>query len=50
MIPALVAMLSAGGLVLAGALLRPVRSARMLAAEPDEHEDVRFGLDSAGLV
>ncbi len=48
MIPALVAFLSAGGLVVAGALLRPLRLARDVVVQDDD--DVEYGFDTTGLV
>lgn len=50
MIPALVAFLSAGGLLLAGALLRPLELARDVVVQADEAPEVSFGLDCVGLV
>ncbi len=50
MIPALVAFLSAGGLLVAGALLRPLRLARDVPVQTDEADEVRFGFDPTGLV
>lgn len=49
MIPALVAVLSAGGLGLAWALLRVPLRARDVPVEAEERDDVRFGFDHAGL-
>ncbi len=48
MIPALVAFVSAGGLVLAGALLRPLKLARDVVVRADD--DCEYGFDSTGLV
>ncbi len=48
MIPALVAFLSAGGLLVAGALLRPLKLARDVVVQADD--DVHYGFDCTGMV